>query len=145
MPDLWEAVDSTCDVFVCAECGAPLGPAEQSRVLRLHCAGVHGFVLRCATCRRLEEYSRQAVMEGFPTETRSGRITFSAVNVEEAANRHFIRDYQLSNKSVVLQRQRGGRKLEWRNLNRIWELVGDQGSFLTYVRSEVSALNGIGP
>lgn len=103
----------------------------------------HGYA-RCATCRKLEEYSRQAVTEGFPEELRKGAVVFSAVNVEEDANRHYIEDYRLPNKSLVLQVRRGAKSMEWRNLDRIWELVGDRDAFLAYVRGEMASLRGGG-
>ena len=103
----------------------------------------HGYA-RCMTCRKLEEYSHAAVTEGFPEDTRRGRMAFSAVNVEEPENAHFIQDYRLTNKTLIIQKQRGGKNLEWRNLNRIWELVGDRDAFLTYVQGEIKALRGGG-
>jgi len=103
----------------------------------------HGYA-RCSTCRKLEEYSRSAVTEWFPKDTRTGRMTFSAVNVEDPENAHFIQDYRLTNKTLIIQKQRGGKNLEWRNLNRIWELVGNRAAFLSYVQGEINALRGGG-
>ena len=104
----------------------------------------HGYA-RCSTCRKLEEYSHAAVTEGFPDDARNGRMAFSAVNVEEPENAHFIQDYRLTNKTLIIQMQRGGKNLEWRNLNRIWELVGDRAAFLAYVKGEIDALRGNNP
>ena len=101
----------------------------------------HGFA-RCVTCRKLEEYSHAAVTEGFSDEVRKGRMTFSAVNIEEPENAHFVQDYGLSSKTLVIQKQRGGKNLEWRNLDRIWQLVGDREAFSAYVRGEITALRG---
>ncbi|MBI4061257.1 MAG: hypothetical protein HY403_07485 [Elusimicrobia bacterium] len=67
-------------------------------------------------------------------------MTFTAINVEEPENEHFVQDYGLSSKTLVIQKQRGGKKLEWRNLGRIWELVGDREAFSAYVRGEITAL-----
>ncbi len=96
----------------------------------------HGFA-RCQTCRKLEAYSQEAIETGFGPELKSGRIKWQAVNVEEPGNRHFIQDFKLTNKSVVLAIARGGIVKDWKNLSMIWELVGDKGQFLKYIQDEM--------
>jgi hypothetical protein len=38
---------------------------------------------------------------------------------------------------VVVAQIRGGRPTRWRNLELIWDLVGDKDAFLKYIRDEV--------
>jgi hypothetical protein len=61
----------------------------------------HGST-RCVTCRAIENFSRAAVGNAFPDEIQKGRLEFQAINVEEPANEHFVDDYQLVTRSVVL-------------------------------------------
>ena len=96
----------------------------------------HGFA-RCQTCKKLEAYTQEAIATGFGPALKSGRIKWQAINVEEPNNRHFISDFQLTNKSVVLAIARGGAVKDWKNLPKIWELVGDKDRFLKYVQDEV--------
>ncbi len=92
---------------------------------------------RCPTCRKIEEYTNDAVAEGFTEELQSGAIIWRVVNVEEPGNEHFIDDYRLSTKSVVLVRLAGGREADWKNLSRIWDLVGERAAFMAYIQDEV--------
>ena len=93
---------------------------------------------RCSTCRKLEAYSKAAIEKGFPNEIDTGRLRWRTVNVDESANRHFVTDFELVTKALVLVEYRDGEVARWRNLKLIWQLVGDEEGFLTYVRRETS-------
>lgn len=94
---------------------------------------------RCMTCRRIEAYSREAIEQEFAQALKDGKLDFRLVNVEESANRHFVRDYQLFTKSLILVKMKDGKQSEWKNLRRVWELVNRRGAFLRYVQDEVRA------
>ncbi len=98
----------------------------------------HGTT-RCNTCRTIEAYAREAVQTGFGDALKAGKIEWRTLNVEEAANRHFIKDYQLYTRSVVLASYQGDKQLRWKNLDKVWELVGDKPSFTRYVQTEVKS------
>jgi len=98
----------------------------------------HG-VSRCQTCLRIEQYSREALETGFPEELQSGALEWHAVNVEEPPNQHFITDYELTTRSLVLVDVEGGAQTRWKNLSRVWELVSDQEAFASYVVEETQA------
>ncbi len=92
---------------------------------------------RCVTCQRIEAYSKEAIDSGFARELAAGKLEFRPVNVQLPENRHFIQDYQLSTKSLVLVRTKDGNQLEWTNLSRVWELTGDHEAFLGYVQQGI--------
>ena len=95
----------------------------------------HGNV-RCMTCRSIEAYAKEAVESGFPVALEGGRIEFRVVNVEETGNGHFVQDYQLTTRSVVLVEFAADKQKRWKNLGRVWELVRRKDAFLKYVREE---------
>jgi len=94
---------------------------------------------RCITCRTIEAFSREAIEQGFAQALKDGKLDFRVVNVEERENRHFIQDYRLFTRSLILVKMRDGKQAEWKNLSRVWELVGRKDAFLRYVRDEVRA------
>jgi hypothetical protein len=89
---------------------------------------------RCNTCRMLEAYTKEAIEKAFAEEIKRGTVAFSAVNVEVKGNEHFVQDYQLKTKSVVLVQP--GNKDRWKNLEKIWQLVGDKEKYLRYIEDE---------
>ena len=92
---------------------------------------------RCPTCRRIEAYSKQAIEAGFARELADGRIEFRLVNVEIPENRHYVQEFNLFTKSLVLVRMKDGKQVDWTNLERVWELNGDQAAFQRYVQQGI--------
>ena len=92
---------------------------------------------RCPSCLKIESFSHEAVQTGFPKELESGRLVFRLVNIEEKGNEHFVQDYQLFTKSLVIVEQVRGKQTRWKNLPKVWELLSDKEKFLAYVQNEV--------
>jgi len=93
--------------------------------------------VRCATCRAIESYSREVIEQKFGGDIAKGRLQFKLVNVQPPENRHFIKDYQIFTKSLVLVRFEKGRQVEYKVLNNTWELVGNKQAMQAYVEREV--------
>jgi hypothetical protein len=94
---------------------------------------------RCATCRKLEAYSEEALREGFPELLEDSTLIWGTINYDQEENEHFLKDYNLFTKAVILSRVRDGNEIEWKNLDRIWDLVKDKEKFLKYVQEETEA------
>jgi hypothetical protein len=92
---------------------------------------------RCSSCRKIEAYSREAIESGFAKELKDGRLAWCSINVDERTNRHFIQDYQLFSKSLVLVKMKDGKQAEWKNLMKVWQLLGNKEAFLRYVQVEL--------
>lgn len=95
---------------------------------------------RCYTCRLIENYSAETVHQRFAAETGAGKIEWRTVNVQEPANRHFIRKYQLFTKSVVVVRLENGEEVKHKVLNDTWNLVDRKPAFQSYVEREVRGM-----
>ena len=91
---------------------------------------------RCSNCIKIENYSREAIETGLRKDLDTGRLRFEVVNVEEPANRHYIQDYGLYTKSLVLISESGGHELRHKVLNDVWNYLSDKEAFKNYVRSE---------
>jgi hypothetical protein len=107
--------------------------AQNSRVIAFYC---HGN-FRCATCRNIEKYSGEAIEKYFSKELSTGKLEFKAVNVEEGENRHYIKDYQLFSRSLILVLYKDDKQVKWKNLKEVWTHAGDKEKFFQYVKDEV--------
>jgi len=96
----------------------------------------HG-TMRCATCLNIEDYAREAVLHGFGDALAAGRLEWRTVDVEEAENQHFLQDFKVATRSLVVVQTRDGKQIAWKNLLDIWDLVGDKLAFTSYVQDEV--------
>ena len=94
---------------------------------------------RCPTCHKLEKYAKEAIENNFTDALASGKLSFKIVNTENAGGEHYVKDYQLYTKSVVLSLTKDGKEIRFKNLDKIWEYVGNKDRYENYVRDEVAA------
>lgn len=111
-----------------------LGDRQDAHVVAYY---FHG-TFRCPTCHKLEQYSKEAIETNFKDVLASGKLEFKVVNVEEKGNEHYVNDYQLYTKAVILLLVKDGKEIKWNNLDKIWEYAGNKQKFLDYVRSGVA-------
>ena len=97
----------------------------------------HGS-FRCITCTNMEKYSREAIETNFKDAIASGKLEFKAVDVEKKDNEHFVNDYQLYTKALILSMVKDGKEIKSRNLDKIWQLARDKQKFINYVSSELN-------
>lgn len=97
---------------------------------------------RCASCIRIEQYSKEAIEKYFADEIKAGRLEYRVVNVEEKQNEHYIKDYKLYTKSLVLSLVNDGKEVKSENLAKVWELLGNREAFYDYVKTNVSGYLG---
>jgi hypothetical protein len=94
---------------------------------------------RCVTCHKLENYTKEALDTYLQDKLSSKELVWKTVNIDRPENRHNINDYKLLTKSVVLSEVVGGEEVRWKNLDQIWQLVGDKQRYLTYIRDNISS------
>jgi len=97
---------------------------------------------RCPSCIKIEKFTREALESEFAQELKDGIIVWKMVNVDEPGNAHYMDDFQLYTKSVVLVETSGDSVARWKNLPRIWQLLNDQSEFTRYITDEVTAFWG---
>jgi hypothetical protein len=91
---------------------------------------------RCASCTKIEKYSRDAISRSFDNEIKQGFLTFKTVNTDLSENKHFLQDYQLYTKSLVLIAVKNNKTLKWKNLDKVWQHLNNQNDFYKYVQTE---------
>ncbi|MDP2921004.1 MAG: nitrophenyl compound nitroreductase subunit ArsF family protein [Candidatus Omnitrophota bacterium] len=96
----------------------------------------HGF-FRCSNCYKIEKYSREAIDKYFAKELASGELIYEVINTDEKDNEHFLKDYKLYTKSLIISRIKGGEEIEYKNLEKVWNYLGDKEAFYNYVEEEV--------
>lgn len=97
---------------------------------------------RCVTCKNIEKLSKAATERKFPEGLKDGTVKFIPINVETSDNEHFINDYQLFVRSVVVTRIENGKETSWTKLDKVWQYHKDPETFLDYFDSETDKLLG---
>ena len=99
----------------------------------------HG-TFRCPTCYKLEQYSKEAIEANFKYALASGKLEFKVINIEDKGNGHYGKDYQLYTKSLIASLVKDGKEIKWKNMDKIWEYVGNKQRFIGYVKNGVAGL-----
>ncbi|HYN43215.1 MAG TPA: nitrophenyl compound nitroreductase subunit ArsF family protein [Thermoanaerobaculia bacterium] len=94
---------------------------------------------RCMSCLKIEDLTDAAMTTRFAGPIADKRVVWRTLNVDEPENNHFMKDYGLYTKSVVVSEVRNEREVRWKNLDQVWQLLGDPAAFQSYVEREVQA------
>lgn len=98
---------------------------------------------RCVTCLKIEQSAHDVILRDFAEQLKAGKLLFLPTNVESHGNEHFVNDYELVSQALVLVRYDGAKPAQARNLDRIWDLIGDSDQFDQYVHHEVASFLGM--
>lgn len=92
--------------------------------------------MRCATCSKFERLTREVVETRFVKEVAAGVLRLEVVNVDLPENGHFVTDFALTTKSVVLAAN--GKS---KSLDEIWTVIrqGDD-AFRDYLDGGIRAM-----
>jgi hypothetical protein len=94
---------------------------------------------RCTSCLKIEDLTNATMTTRFAGPIAEKRMVWRSLNLDEPGNDHFVKDYGLYTKSVVVSEVRDGREIRWKNLDQVWKLLGDPSAFQDYVEREVRA------
>lgn len=94
---------------------------------------------RCPSCIKIEKYTDTAITSGFSKELDSKELIWKSINIEEKENKEFIEKYSLFSQTLILSKVINGKEGEWKNLDKVWHLVGDEEAFITYVQKEIES------
>lgn len=98
----------------------------------------HG-TFRCPTCNKMEQYAREVIENDFKDALTSGKLEFKSVNIEDKENGHYVTDYQLYTKALILSFVKDGKEVRSKNLDKIWQFVRSKERYENYVREEIAA------
>jgi len=94
--------------------------------------------MRCPTCHKLENYAKQALETYFAEALAAGQILWQPVNVDRTENSHYVDDYKLITKSVILSETTDGKEIRWQNLDQIWKKVGNKDKYMQYIKDDIN-------
>jgi hypothetical protein len=128
--------DSVVTVTAPSEKDTPTQQQQEGRQLIVYY--LHG-TFRCPSCNTIERLTKQTVEQGFAEQLAIGRMQLKILNIEEPGNEHFVEDYKLYTKSVILSDLKNGKEIQWKNLEKIWTLLHDEAKFIEYIKTEIKS------
>lgn len=135
LPDSVEPDVSLISTVNAKETPSNPAPKAQRKVVAYYFHGNY----RCVSCKRIEAWTSETLKKDFTKDIAAGRLEWRVVNVDVKGNEHYMKDYKLYTKSVVLSDTKNGKETRYKNLDKVWNLLGNEAAFRKYVRDEVSA------
>jgi len=97
---------------------------------------------RCSNCKKIEQYSREAIEKYFKEQLKTKRLVFNIINIDLPENKHYVEDYQLYTRSLIIAEFKDGKQVKWENLTKVWDYLNDRDKFYKYVQSEIQKYLG---
>jgi len=92
---------------------------------------------RCHTCTQIENFIKETVNTQLSKELKEGNTVLEIINFDKKNNNHYLDRYSLYNQALIISRYENGKEKEWKNCEKIWQLVGNKVKFMEYVTKEV--------
>lgn len=70
---------------------------------------------RCPTCNAVEFESQSLIQEKFASENKDGKIKFTAINIEDKANKKLVKKYKVSFSTLLIVNS-SGEKVNFTNI-----------------------------
>ncbi len=92
---------------------------------------------RCHTCMEIERLTKKSISVGFIKEMAGSKIALKIINIDKPENKHFVTDYKLETKSVIVSEFNGSKLVRWKNLPKIWDYTNNENLFIKYIQDGV--------
>lgn len=81
----------------------------------------------------MERFTQSTVTDGYADDCAKGTVRFLSLNTDDLVNAHFIDDFHLTMKLVVLAEERDGTVVRFAHLVRAWDELKDEAGFKAYI------------
>jgi hypothetical protein len=98
--------------------------------------------VRCESCKKIEDLSRETAEKSFSAEVATQKLVFRVIDTGEPANRHYVDDYKLTSKTVVISHRVDGKETEWKDMDKVWDLLDQPDAFRSYLASTIQEYFG---
>ena len=92
---------------------------------------------RCESCQKIEALTKETAEKDFAEALAGGKLVFRVIDTGEPGYQHFIKDYQLTSKTVILSHRKDGKETEWQDMAKVWDLLDDAPGFHAYLGEQI--------
>ena len=92
---------------------------------------------RCTTCLKIEKQTHDTLEKNFAKELASKEMVFQTINFDKPENKHYIKDYDLAFKTVVVTEHKNGKEVQWAKYDKVWNLVDTPEQFSAYLKDGI--------
>jgi len=92
---------------------------------------------KCASCIIIEKFTSEALNRFYTRQLADGTVQYQTINVDEPGNEHYVDEYQLVSKTLVISLYQGKKEVKWKNLMEIWNLLNNEEGFVQLVKDTI--------
>jgi hypothetical protein len=112
----------------------PVAVAPSAKASRLVAFYFHGKK-RCDACNSIERLTHAALKPDTDTET----VEIRSVDVDDPTHAHFVTDFALAVRTVVLAEEADGKYPRWKRLDECWSRYEEPEDFTAYLQASLKA------
>lgn len=94
--------------------------------------------VRGTSCRKIEMLARETAEIHHAAALADGRLVFQVINTDDPGMRHYVKEYELVSKTVILSRRDNGQEVEWENMDDVWSYLNEPEVFHAYLGEQLS-------
>jgi hypothetical protein len=99
--------------------------------------------IRCHTCLAIEADAERAIKNNFPQQITKESLIWMPFNLDDPGGKDFEKQFDISGSTLVIAKMQDGKVIEFKKLEKVWQLVGDNQAFSEYVKNEINEyMNG---
>ena len=93
---------------------------------------------RCKACITIETNAERTIRENFSKELADGRLTWMPLNLDEPSGQKLAKEFDIFGSTLVIAKMKGDNTAQYKKLEKVWDLLGNQEEFSLYVTEEVN-------
>jgi hypothetical protein len=93
---------------------------------------------RCPTCRAIEANAERVIKKNFAQELADGRLMWIPFNLDDPGGKEFEKEFDVFISTLVVAKMKGDNNIEYKKLEKVWDLLSDPERFSQYVTEEIN-------
>jgi len=114
------------------------GTEKQEKIIVYYFHGTK----RCRTCYNFEKYTTEVLESEFADSLGNSAIELKVINIDTPSNTHYVSDYKLYSKSIIISKLINGKETKWKNAEKIWDYANKQIEFKKYLKDSLEYFIG---
>lgn len=94
---------------------------------------------RCGTCLGIQKGIEETIHTKFAKDLEAGLLVFEELNMEEDANKKYVKEFKLSFSSMVVAAKQDGKTVQFENAGKVWDFAHSENELKEYVEKSVQS------
>lgn len=92
---------------------------------------------RCPTCMGIQKGIEETIDAKFTKDIEAGMLEFRELNMEDAANKPYVTQFQLAFSTMIVAAEADGNTRKWENAGKVWDLAHSPDELKAYVEKMI--------